>query len=131
MNWSIDSAAQDFGVDRRTLAKRLKAAGHETGRGVTFSTMTIVDALKESSEKMLMLDVENARLASEKADEVAMRNARSRRELLDVAQFCRRADPIITGIVARIESSGLTNADKDALRADLAKLCNAEYLTAL
>ena len=115
-------------MDRRTLAKRLKEAGVETGRGVNFTTKQLFEAVQERSEKLLMLDVEQARLASEKADEVAMRNAAKRKELLDLPQFCKRVDPIITGMIARIESSGMKDVDKDALRAELAKLCDPEFL---
>lgn len=128
MNWSIDAAATEFSVDRRTLAKRLKDTGHDTGRGIKFTTLQIHSALDRRPEKMLLLDAEQARLASEKADEVAMRNAARRRELLDLHQFCRRADPIVTGIIARIESSGLPATDKDALRDQIAKLCDVDFL---
>lgn len=127
-NWSIEAAATAMGMDRRTLAKRLREAGVETGRGVSFTTKQLFSAVIERSEKMLTRDEEQARLAKEKADEIAMRNATKRKEMLDVAQFCKRADPIITGMIARIESSSLKDVDKDALRADLEKLCDAEFL---
>ena len=124
LTWSIDAAAREFALDRRTLANLLRAAGFETGRGVNFTTQQIVKAIEprqSEQDQCLNLDAENARLAAERADEIAMRNEISRRELVHIDTFCKLLASNFAGMLAVIEASALSDLDKDALRLTLAE----------
>jgi transposase-like protein len=123
MQWSIDAAATEFGIDRRTLRKRLQQAGVSTGRGITYSTAQILDAMRTATDgEQLDGEAAMARLNEEKADEVAMRNASARMELIHAEDLFRRFGPLMTDLVATIEASPLSDQAKDDMRGKIAAI---------
>ena len=62
IRWSIYRAAMEFGIDRRTLARRLAAASTEPGPDGHYSTGDIVRAVFNN------LELERTRLTRAQAD---------------------------------------------------------------
>jgi hypothetical protein len=113
---TIETGAAEFEVNPRTLVSRIKAAGILPGDDGRFSIAQIDKAKNGNLEK------ERTRKMKEDADQAALQNARERRELMDVADFVRRLEPIVVAMKQRIMGSTMTDAEKDGLCKELASL---------
>jgi len=112
-SWSINALATEFRLDRRTVASRIadippagKLRGADAWRlaDVAAAILGMEGAPAADSE----LSAARARLATEQADTVAMKNAVARRDLLP------RADVhmAVTGAFARVRSKLLALPSK-------------------
>ena len=75
IRWTLATAANEFGLDRKTMAKRAKAAGIVPGPDGKFSTKEVHGSICTDYEK------ERARKMKEDADAAAIANAKEREEL--------------------------------------------------
>ena len=95
MTWSINAAAAELDIDRRTLTKRLKDAGLKAGRGAKFSTKQIFEALRAnedpSEEKRIKLW-----MMREKAEAQALENEKERGRLVEVDEVYKWAEAIFS-----------------------------------
>lgn len=112
MRWKINRAAPEFGVDRRTLAKRLADAGEAEGAG-GYTTRQILAALYGD------LDGEKLRKLSAEADLAEMERDEQARALI-------RAD-----IVEGTWNEALTNLRAIVMAADIPKVTRAQLIKQL
>ena len=111
MDISINKLAELTGIDRRTVKKRLEGlTPNKVGRAYNYESTQALPAIYASAvikpgpqvtdPDAFNLDyqAEKARLAKEKADGQAIKNAESRRELVPVAEITNAWGRIITGI---------------------------------
>lgn len=123
IRWTIELAASEFGLDRRTLTSRIRQLGLEPGKDRKFSTRDIAAAVFGD------YDAERIRKTKEEADKLALANARERGELCEVSRviaFCQGV-----GVVLRqkILGSSLMESEKDELLLDLRKKFDAGTVT--
>lgn len=87
MKWTIHKASLEWGIDRKTLAKRLSDAGFDVNeKGAEFHTQEITRAVVGS------LEAERTRLTAADADIREMERQQKRGELIPFetyAEFCR------------------------------------------
>tara|TARA_R110000868_G_C10862841_1_gene761634 strand:+ start:1065 stop:1508 length:444 start_codon:yes stop_codon:yes gene_type:complete len=105
IRWSKWRAAQEFGIDQKTLTGRLTRYGIEEGDDKCFSTKQICDAIYGD------IDGEKLRLTKEQADEKALSNAERRRELIPSDEFVSVAERGLQSMVATV--MGMTDIGMD------------------
>jgi len=92
MNWTISKAASEWGIDRRTLERRLKAAGWEVNPRDEWTTKDISAAIYGE------LELERIRKTREEADKLELDNAERRKDLITAEDakeiFGRPLEPI-------------------------------------
>lgn len=100
--WSVSALAEEFGTDRRTMAKRLEdipaAAELEKGRPGWRLMDVILGIYGGTGSERINIEVEKARSAKGLADKLELENARTRRELLPADEVAR-ADEAIFGAI--------------------------------
>lgn len=120
IEWTVERAQAEFGHDRRTISSRLRQLGikpeHDGGR---YSTKQICAAIYGDYE------LERIRKIREEADNFALDNAQTRRELIDLAALCRETEPIFTLLKQRVMNLPVDRALKDELCNDIANLLTA------
>lgn len=116
LRWTLAQAAAEFGLSPKTIAQRVKASGLLPGEDRKFSTTGIHAAICGDYER------ERIRNISEDADQKALKNARTRQHLVDKEDFLKRLEPIYAAMKQRVMQSGISDAEKDGLLAELAKL---------
>lgn len=116
LRWTIEGAASEFNIDRRTLAKRLKTEGILPGDDDRFSTADICAAKYGDYEK------ERTRKMKEDADNMALENAKARGELISLPDYLKTSEEIAARHKQRIMGLAIPDADKDALLSDIAEL---------
>lgn len=79
MKWSVNAAAKEFRVDRRTLNRALEAFGESVGNGARFHTQVICGALFGERER------EQIRLLKADAELKEMDLHQQRKELVQMA----------------------------------------------
>jgi phage terminase Nu1 subunit (DNA packaging protein) len=113
IQWTIDRAASEFGLSPITLKKRLRALDDaEITPGGKFSTQQICAAIFGD------LDGEQLRETRERADKLALANAKTRRDLIELpvvesawADIVLAARSKFTGLPSKLQSRlGLTEA---------------------
>lgn len=80
MKWTINKAAIEWGIDRRTLATRLAELGLDTDKGTTFHTREISRAVVGD------LDAEKIKLTKADAALREIEVAEKRAQLVDLAE---------------------------------------------
>lgn len=123
IRWTIENAAAEFGINPRTLSARLKQAGTVPGEDGRYSTKEIASAVFGDLER------EKIRKTSAEADEIEKRNRERDGELVDVEEFAKEFDDAAVECVRVIESSALSNAEKDTLRNALADVFDSRAET--
>ena len=106
MKWSVNKAAQEWSVERRTLSRALEGIGESVGKGATFHTQTICAALFGD------LDREKLRIARADAEAKERENKVASGQLVAVDD----AKKIITRRLAPIRSRLLSMASRLAAR---------------
>lgn len=96
IRWSKWRAAQEFGIDQKTLTGRITRYGIEEGKDKCFSTKQICDAIYGD------IDGEKLRLTKEQADKLEIENAESRRQLIPAAEFVEVASRGLQAMTATI-----------------------------
>ena len=111
--WTVDAASKEFAVAPQTLQKRLRAMPDlEVKPGGRFTTVQICAAIFGD------LDGEQLRETRERADKLALANAKTRRDLIEVpvvesawADIVLAARSKFTGLPSKLQSRlGLTEA---------------------
>ncbi|MEW6306759.1 MAG: hypothetical protein AB1705_25105 [Verrucomicrobiota bacterium] len=116
LRWSVNTAATEFEIDRRTLAKQIAGAGIAAGPDGKFSTREICQAIYDDERR------ERLREIKERADKLEMENAERRGELIDAEVIYKHFEGIYVAFRARVLASSLSNEEKDEILTDLAKL---------
>jgi hypothetical protein len=80
MKWTIHKAAAEWGVDRRTLAKRLTGAGLKVERNSQFTTQEITQAIVGD------LNSERIRETRARADLLELERREKQRELVSLTE---------------------------------------------
>lgn len=110
IRWTVNSAESEFGLNRRTINKRLRQSDIQPGDDGKFSTAQICSAVFGD------IDSERLRLTKEQADKIAIDNAASRSELVNATEL---KDVVERGLAAMVQAvlaaSNLENEDKDKI----------------
>jgi len=122
--WTIGYAASEFGLDEKTLAARIKAAGVLKGTDGRFSTQDITRAIFGD------LELEKTRLTSEQADIAAINKAEMLRELVPTVFMARVWGGVLADLRQKISFLELPDAKKAEILADLQDLPIDDYFTA-
>lgn len=119
VRWTFNFASSEFGVSIDTISKRMKGAGLLAGQDGCYSTKQIATAVYG--------DLELERIGLTRAEKIAqeVKNQVEAGELVDVADFRKDYAPICVDMVRLIETSKLTDKEKDALREAMAGLHKA------
>ena len=116
IRWTLEMAGREFGIDRKTVAGRIRQSGALPGADGKFTTKDIASALFGD------LEFEKIRKCKAEADQIEMEMAKSRLEFIEVADFTRCYEEVLTSCVRVIRSSKLSVADQDEILLALAKL---------
>ncbi len=110
-------AVAEFGIDAKTLAKRMRAIGIEKGRDGCYSTKDICAAVFGD------IDAEKLREVKERADKLALENAEKRGELVDVRALADAMNRPLAAMRQRIASAvELLPEEREELGRDIQKL---------
>jgi phage terminase Nu1 subunit (DNA packaging protein) len=113
LRWTLEKAAMNFGIHRSTLTKKLRVGDTEPGPDGKFSTQQIVAAIYNDSNS------ERTRLYREQGDRLALENAKSRSEQIDVESVWKTYEGIFSAMRKTILASPLTDAEKAEALAQL------------
>ena len=116
LRWSINQAVEEFGVDGKTLKKRMAQNSVVPASDGKFSTRDIVSSIFGDIEG------EKLRLVREQADSFAIKNAEARGSLIPAEIVGRHMEGVFIAIRSGILSSGLNKSEKDELLLNLKKL---------
>lgn len=101
MTWNRRKICREFGLDQRTLGKRLVDSGLE--KKDEFSSREVLRALQGD------LSAERIRLTREQADKVELENMESRRELVAYKEVLAVIQRGLSAMVSSVEGSSLLN----------------------
>lgn len=121
IRWTIEQAAGEFGIDRRTLSNRLRAASIEPGEDAKFSTTQIVAAIHGDLEK------ERARNEGAAADLREMKRDQARGLLIPREWLTEVLNDVRIALQQVIEGSGLPPAKKREAFENLRKLGETDW----
>lgn len=116
VRWSIGQAAYEFGIDHRSLSKRLTQADLAPGEDGRFSTRQIAAAVWGDA------DSESLRKLTQEADKLEIQNRRARGELIEADAVYRHFEGVFVSLRQRIMASKLTREEQDDLMLDLQRL---------
>lgn len=120
IRWSIGQAAAEFGLDHRTLTKRLARASIEPGGDGRFSTQQVTSVVWGDRE------AEELRRITEDADKLAIANRKARGELIPAESVYAWAEGIFVAIRQAILNSGIPQDAQDAALTNLQRLTSEE-----
>lgn len=108
MKWTIQQAANEWQINRKTLASRLRKAGHRFGAGQskTFTTLEIVDAVVPPLLR------ERIRETRERADKLAIDNASARRDQVPMSEAYKAIDAVVVPLRTELQSLPSTLAGR-------------------
>lgn len=124
VRWSVNHAANEFDIDRRTLTKRLMSMGHQPDRKDTYSTRQIADAVFGDIDKVKL------RLANEQADKLAIENEVSRGTLISVDDAAALNRRIAAAIKQKILGAGIPEADQNRILGEIQRLATVDFTKA-
>lgn len=105
--WTQTKIAREFGMDSRTVGKRLATLPTKKAK---FTTLEVCRALFGD------MDSEKLRLTREQADKVALENAEARRELVPAGAMYESVGKCFSALVTTIQAcSYLETEDKNKL----------------
>lgn len=108
--WTIETAAAEFGINPRTLSGKIKRYGIKPDRAGAFTTKQICEAVFGDIEN------EKLRLVKEQADKISIENKQSLRELVPASEFGKIVNLGLESIRATILSaSNIESHDRDKL----------------
>lgn len=85
MNWTIHAASAEWGVDRRTLKKRITDLGHDTSEGKEYHTREISKAVHQTAD----LKAEKTRETKFRADLLELEHKQKLGELVPLTEVQR------------------------------------------
>lgn len=113
LRWTLEKAATEFGIHRSTLTKNLRSGDTEPGTDGRYSTQQIASAIYNDS------DSERTRLYREQADKLALANAKTRSEHVDVETVFKAYEGVFISIRGTILASNLTDVEKSDILSNL------------
>lgn len=118
IRWNHLDAAAEFGIDRDTLSRRLRAAGIAPGEDKRFSTKEILAAIAAD------LDRQKTRNEAAKADLTEMKRDLDERRLIPAEDVRASMDKLKVGIMEVITASPLSEKQQAAIAGNLERLNN-------
>lgn len=131
--YSIHKWADLTGVDRHAVAKRLakigaKPVGKGVGKGKAHAAdLYSVRDLFVASSGDAEIEAERLRKTTEEADKLAIANARSRGELVDISKVIRLGQNVLIAVRNRILNMPLTDDEKDGCLRELLALKDMDW----
>lgn len=118
LRWTQTMIAREFGMDSRTIGKRLAAA--ELKQSKTLNTQQVCRAIFGD------IDSEKLRLTREQADKIALENAEARKDLVPAKEFQSVVTRGIGAMLTAINSaSNIEREDKDKIIRELRRVGEA------
>lgn len=122
IRWTIERAASEFGINPRTLSKRLKTSSAIKGSDGMFSTMQIAAAVFGDYES------ERTRLTKAQADLAELKLGEEERRLIPREAVLFAWEQIIVGFRQKILNlERMTEQEKSDVLADLQQIPVSEY----
>lgn len=118
LRWTIERAASEFQIDRKTLTKRIRAGDIEPGEDGKFSTEQICAAVFGDYRS------EQLRELRGRADKVELENECTRKERIPMDIVRDVNDSVEQEIAAIIKTSGLSTADCNRIYEQLRDIPN-------
>jgi hypothetical protein len=85
MNLSLESASTEFGINRRTVRRRLVAAGLPIGKGKSYTLKQIFDALAgHDADVLAAIDRERLRKLTAESERIELDVAKASGEMLEM-----------------------------------------------
>ena len=128
LEWTLERAAYEFGMDRKTLSKRVTALGIEPcykGKGSKerfYSTAQMAQAVFGD------LEAERIRETKENADKLALQNAKARAELVSTEVVLRVYANLAVTVRQIVKHSGLSEVEKHELLKNIRQLKVSDLL---
>lgn len=116
LDWTIERACYEFGINPRTLSGRLKQAGTDPDAAGHFTTKQIVQAIYND------LESERIRETRSKADLNEQEFRKRQGLLVDVDEFSREWEPRFVSMVRIVKSSKLTEDEQNQLLGELSQV---------
>lgn len=113
IRWSVGQAAAEFGLDRRTMAERVKTSGAVPGEDGKFSTRQIAAAVYGD------LAGEKLRKMRAEADLAEMEVREKQKTSIPRDVFFPEIDRLFGAVAATIRQSRLAPADREEICAEL------------
>lgn len=113
IRWTLGVAATEFGLDRRTMAERVKTSGAVVGEDGKFSTRQIAAAVYGD------LAGEKLRKMRAEADLVEMQVREKQKTSIPMEVFSPVIDQLFGAIATVIRQSPLSEREREEILADL------------
>ena len=123
IRWTIEHAASEFGIDRKTLASRIKTGSITLGEDGKFSTRQITQAIFTDGEAA------RASLAISQKENFDLRNKKLAGELVDPKQCQQLWDAVIIALRQKIADAAIPELTKIEILKDLQSIPITEYKT--
>lgn len=118
IEWTIEKASGEFGINPRTLSARLKHLGIEPCYGGKvkrfYSTKQMAEAVYGD------LEAERIRKTRAEADQIEIENEQSKKTLIDFGDFAAVWDARTVELKQIIETSGMAQEKIDLIMSKLA-----------
>ena len=125
IRWSLNSAAQEFPINRATLDKNIRQQDIQHGKDQKYSTAQICQAIFGD------MDGEKLRLVREQADKHYLDNQRTKELLVERPKVGKFLERTFVALRQKILASSLTNEEQDELMLDLASLGKSDWAQAV
>jgi phage terminase Nu1 subunit (DNA packaging protein) len=122
IRWTLEKAAVEFGIDRKTLAKKITTKGVMAGEDGKFSTREISTAIFSDGEAA------RASLAISQRENFDLRNKKLAGELVDAKQCQLLWDSVIIALRQKIADAQIPDAAKQELVRDLQNITIDDYM---
>jgi hypothetical protein len=121
IRWTIELAASEFGVDRKTVTKGLKALDIEAGADGKYSTADI--------DKAIHGDLDSERVQMVRAQRIGqeINNSRAIGEIIPTAVAAKLGADLLVPIRQKILSSSLTDDEKTQILEDLVRFGEIDW----
>lgn len=116
LRWSVEKAAKEFGIDRRTLTKNLTAAGISAGDDSRWTTQDMVRAIYGDK------DAAELRLTVAKAEALERKNRVADGELVSVDAVLRFNERICAALRETVMALDVPKEAKEQMLTELRKL---------
>lgn len=121
LRWTIDRAASEFGLDRKTLSSRIRNRGILPGEDGKFSTRDICVAVFTDSKAA------RDKLTEAQEENFVLRNGKLAGELVDAKQCQSLWDATIIALRQKISDAPIPDATKREILKDLQTIPIEEY----
>jgi len=128
--WTIAQWCREVGGDRKEFAQKVSAAGIKpsgkaTGRATGADLYRVRDLFKVALGGDH--EAEKLRKTREEADRLALANARSRGELVEIAAVKKLGEKVMVALRNRILAMPLTDEEKDRCLGELLSLADMDW----